>query len=74
MLVGRGSSDPDVKRDLTRIAGTVGAEESSKTCGGLLFNSMLTPSFQESLEEVKRSRNEASIRDPLFIFYWNINE
>ena len=42
LLVGRGSSDPDVKRDLTRIAKMLEQRSSSKTCGSLFFNSSET--------------------------------
>ena len=54
LLVGRGSSDPDVKRDLTRI-GEMLEQRSPVKRVEVCFLTAAKPSFQESLEEAKRS-------------------
>ena len=54
LLVGRGSSDPDVKRDLTRI-GEMLKQRSPVKRVEVCFLTAAKPSFQESLEEAKRS-------------------
>ena len=37
------------------------------------FLTAAKPSFQDGLEEAKRIWSKASIRNPIFIFYRNIN-
>ena len=54
LLVGRGSSDPDVKRDLTRIAEMLKQRSTVKRVE-VCFLTAAKPSFQEGLEEAKRS-------------------
>ena len=53
LLVGRGSSDPDVKRDLTRI-GELLEQRSRVKRVKVCYLTASAPSFQDSLEEVKR--------------------
>jgi sirohydrochlorin ferrochelatase len=54
LLVGRGSSDPDVKRDITRIAEMLEQRSPVKRVE-VCFLTAAKPSFQEGLEEAKRS-------------------
>ena len=53
LLVGRGSSDPDVKRDLTRI-GEMLEQRSTVKHVEVCYLTASTPSFQDSLEKVKQ--------------------
>ncbi|PLT32942.1 sirohydrochlorin chelatase [Bacillus sp. V5-8f] len=67
LIIGRGSSDPDVKRDLSEIAGLLKQKtgvSKVETC----FLTAAEPSFEEALETVKESSFKKVFIIPYLLF------
>ncbi|NMD69197.1 sirohydrochlorin chelatase [Bacillus sp. DNRA2] len=67
LLVGRGSSDPEVKRDLMRIAKALQQESGIKNVESS-FLVAATPSFEESLQNAVNSSYQKIVVIPYILF------
>lgn len=67
LIVGRGSSDPDVKRDLMRIAKDLQLESGIKNVEGS-FLVAASPSFEESLQDAVNSSCQKIVVIPYILF------